>query len=258
VGAMPIPAVMRRFSLLFCLLALAAAGPAAAVTGGAFDGNAHPYVGMATDGSTLCSGTLVAPRVFVTAAHCFADGAVVHLGFDPQPTPPLPLSGTAYDDPQFCAGCGKGTAGVAAHDLAVVILDAPAPGPYASLPSVNLVDALPKHAAVTVVGFGVQGFDGKGKKAQPVDLHQRYAGDAELANPGGKMADAFVKLSGKGSSAAPCFGDSGGPDLLPGTDTMVGVTSWGKGDTCDKASYSYRVDTQASLDFIAGVVAAHT
>src|SRR5215213_10693904 len=57
--------------------ALAAAGPTLAQTGDVhIDGNAHPNVGALlmprADGSLriICSGTLVSPRVFLTAGHC--------------------------------------------------------------------------------------------------------------------------------------------------------------------------------------------
>src|SRR5690349_17460511 len=57
--------------------ALAAAAPAAAITNGAPDGNGHPNVGALvadqaySDGTwTYCSGTLISPTVFLTAAHC--------------------------------------------------------------------------------------------------------------------------------------------------------------------------------------------
>jgi secreted trypsin-like serine protease len=248
---------MRRFTLLLCVLALAVAGPAAAVIGGSPDPD-HSYVGIAFDGSTACSGVLVAPRVFLTAAHCFANGSSILVGFGPRPRnlATTGVHGTVTNDPQFCGGCTNGTNGVEVHDLAVVILATAQPGPYASLPSVNLADSLPKHAQVTIVGYGIQGYTGNGKKATPVDLLERYRGDAELATTGGKIADAFIKLSGSGGNATPCFGDSGGPDLLAGTNTVIGLTSWGKGSTCGSASFSYRLDTQASLDFIHGVTAA--
>src|SRR5688572_28928555 len=53
---------------------LTAAAPAGSITGGEDDGNGHPHVGIVAfyteDGRFRCSGTLVAPRVFLTAAHC--------------------------------------------------------------------------------------------------------------------------------------------------------------------------------------------
>jgi hypothetical protein len=248
---------MRRFTLLVCVLALAVAGPAAAVIGGSPDTD-HPYVAVASDGSTVCSGALIAPRVFVTAAHCFANGATIFVGFGTRPRNlgTTGVRGTVTNDPQWCGGCTSGKNGVEAHDLAVVILATPQPGPYAGLPAPNLLDSLPAHAAVTIVGYGVQGFDGSGKKAAPVDLLERYSGAGELATTGGKLGDSFVKLSGSGGNATPCFGDSGGPDLLAGTSTIVGLTSWGKGNTCGGASFSYRLDTPEALGFISGVVAA--
>ena len=63
-----------------CLAAaggIGAAGPALAITNGTADGNGHPNVGALvadsaySDGTwTYCSGTLISPTVFLTAAHC--------------------------------------------------------------------------------------------------------------------------------------------------------------------------------------------
>jgi secreted trypsin-like serine protease len=49
-----------------------------------------------------------------------------------------------------------------------------------------------------------------------------------------------------------CFGDSGGPMLLPGTDLITAVISFGKNGVCTGHDYSYRVDTQEAQAFIAG------
>src|SRR5919107_5765770 len=58
-------------------LAVGAALPATAVTGGEPDGNGHPNVGLilyyTPDGRFRCSATLVSPTVLLTAAHCTAD-----------------------------------------------------------------------------------------------------------------------------------------------------------------------------------------
>src|SRR4029453_9894768 len=53
-----------------------AAQPASAVTDGALDGNAHPFVGLMvaqdSGGNPLwrCSGTLLSSTLFLTAGHC--------------------------------------------------------------------------------------------------------------------------------------------------------------------------------------------
>jgi hypothetical protein len=68
---------------------LAATPPAGAITGGTEDlGNKYSNVGMVVfyqpDGRFRCSGTLIAPRVLLTAAHCtFQDIGKVIVTFDP-------------------------------------------------------------------------------------------------------------------------------------------------------------------------------
>ena len=68
---------------------LGVVAPAASVTGGQeVTNDQFPYVGMVVfyqpDGRFRCSGTLIAPRVFLTAAHCaFQDIGKVAVTFDP-------------------------------------------------------------------------------------------------------------------------------------------------------------------------------
>lgn len=84
-------AIARATVLLTVAVAalVAATTPAPAITGGSEDtGNIYSNVGMLVfyqpDGRFRCSGTLVAPRVFVTAAHCtFQDIGEVIVTFDP-------------------------------------------------------------------------------------------------------------------------------------------------------------------------------
>jgi Trypsin len=77
-------------AVVACLGALlAATRPSGAITGGTEDtANVYSNVGMVVfyqpDGRFRCSGTLIEPRVFVTAAHCtFQDIGRVVVTFDP-------------------------------------------------------------------------------------------------------------------------------------------------------------------------------
>jgi len=67
-----------------------------------------------------------------------------------------------------------------------------------------------------------------------------------------EFSDEFIKLTAnaaqeKGGTA---FGDSGGPNLLGGTDTILSVTSWGTNYQCSGVSYAQRVDTPDVLGWI--------
>ncbi|HEU4897297.1 MAG TPA: trypsin-like serine protease [Actinomycetota bacterium] len=71
------------------LTALALAAPARAITYGMPDGNGHPEAGALlapqaySDGTwAACSGTLISPTVFLTAAHCDLGVSRVAVTFD--------------------------------------------------------------------------------------------------------------------------------------------------------------------------------
>ena len=73
---------MRRnmFTMVVLAALLLVAAPADAITYGQPDGSQHPNVGglvspeQYSDGMWLyCSGTLISPTVFLTAAHCDED-----------------------------------------------------------------------------------------------------------------------------------------------------------------------------------------
>ncbi|HVM69333.1 MAG TPA: trypsin-like serine protease, partial [Gaiellaceae bacterium] len=76
-----------RIALAALAAALALVSAAGAVTGSTPDGDAHPYVGaLVVDAAVRCSGVLVSPTVFATAAHCVAGlpaTARVEVTFDP-------------------------------------------------------------------------------------------------------------------------------------------------------------------------------
>jgi secreted trypsin-like serine protease len=85
------PKFLRPFLAAFVAVAalLAVIAPAGSITGGTEDtANQYSNVGMLVfyqpDGRFRCSGTLIAPRVFLTAAHCaFQDIGKVIVTFDP-------------------------------------------------------------------------------------------------------------------------------------------------------------------------------
>src|SRR5213078_5001455 len=115
--------MIRRASLLSALALLAIVVPAGAITGGSPDGNGHPNVGglvaatAYSDGTWIyCSGTLISPTVFLTAAHC-EEGARVRVAFssayqDGDKT----YAGTWHADPAYNGSQSD------PHDIAVAVL----------------------------------------------------------------------------------------------------------------------------------------
>lgn len=111
----------RRLSLVAVLVLLAF--PALAITYGQPDGNLHPEVGALVGHFTsgtfpYCSGTLIAPNVFLTAAHCNLGTSRVFVTFDSAfSSKSKLLSGTYYADPRYNQAQDD------PHDIAVVVLD---------------------------------------------------------------------------------------------------------------------------------------
>src|SRR6266487_6025585 len=106
--------------------AFAFAAPTGAITYGTPDGTGHPEVGALlapqpySDGTwETCSGTLISPTVFLTAAHCDQDVSRVAVTFDSSYNAATGTTywGTWHADPNFNQAQSD------PHDVAVVVLD---------------------------------------------------------------------------------------------------------------------------------------
>jgi hypothetical protein len=137
------------------------------------------------------------------------------------------------------------------HDVAVILLERPAPGPYARLPEPNAFDRLSggRWKELTLVGYGVEAFEAHGVPLPPSGLRSRAGVEAKTSR-----SHEFLKLTThlfRGLGAA-CFGDSGGPNLAG--DTVLAINSVGK-NQCQANTYSYRLDTKDALQFLGQYVA---
>jgi hypothetical protein len=262
---------MRKSLILVAVIALFAfAAPASAITNGVPDAGRHPYVGLAVfdvDGepSHRCSASLLTPTVVLTAGHCTTGTSAARVWFDEvvQGNPEYPSSGatsydgTAYTHPDFCNPCANGLPGFAKYDVGIIVLSEPVPttvvSEYADLPRPNLLDSLRNKARLDFVGYGAnQRFVGGGPPVMGGPRVRLFATGQFIAPSKYVHGDWVIKYTlnpsqGKGGT---CFGDSGGPDLVAGTDTVIAVNSYVTNGNCAGVGYSSRIDRPDVLAWI--------
>jgi hypothetical protein len=252
---------LRKFFVLLVALAAVAiaASPANAVLYGQPDEGQHPYVGVVRffdeDGNYLwrCTGTLIAPKVLLTAGHCTFGTASAEAWFtETAPSTAEILSGDytagvtgtphtypGYDD--FATFPNTGDVGIVILDKAVRL------DTYGSLPTAGLVETLYKHETFTIVGYGIQDT----QPAQVADVRRLKATVKLISLQSGYSAGFNLQLSsnrGQPHQGGLCFGDSGGP-VLYGT-TILAVNSFVINANCAGAGYSYRIDQPEILAWI--------
>ncbi len=235
---------------------------AQAITNGEPDGNAHPYVGLVAfyDANGVyvqrCTGTLIAPAVLLTAAHCaFADDGTrlteARVWFEPMVGPGVVSGkvggtpGRAVPHPAF-----DGYASFPdSSDVAVVLLDAAQTGRgLGAIPAVGLLDTLSKKTtSFTLVGYGFE-------QLKPVEVtgdRTRNRAIALLGGPHGSTTAGFnLRTKAGGTGGGFCSGDSGGPALVGDSNVVVGVSSLVQ-QNCKAYALSTRIDTAAIRAWLA-------
>jgi len=244
----------RIVSLTAALVLLAL--PVFAITYGTEDGNLHPEVGalvgtFSSGTYPYCSGTLIAPNVFLTAAHCDLGTTRVFVTFDGKfSSKSKLLSGTYYADPLYNQAQDD------PHDIAVVVLDSAVKGlTPARLPAAGSLGSLSVNAPFTSVGYGGQ--EPINQPGGPViaylDTREYVTGSLNSINP------AWLRLSqnihtGDGGT---CYGDSGGPNFLGasrGETNIIGGTTITGDSLCKATNVIYRLDTPSARNFLSRFV----
>jgi hypothetical protein len=80
----------------------------------------------------------------------------------------------------------------------------------------------------------------------------RLFAPSELVSGKFKHSEEFIKvaLNASQGTGGTCFGDSGGPILLPNTRTVLAVNSYVTNYNCSGVGYSSRVDIPAVITWI--------
>jgi hypothetical protein len=236
------------------------------------DGNGHPNVGAfllprLADGSLriICSGTLVTPRVFITASHCTAFAlsqgfTETWVTFDPNFGTDsehnifsTPYHGRIVHNPAYKAPYQA--------DLSLILLDKPVKGiAPAKIAPRGFLDQLRDSGAIKTTEYLNVGYGSAEQLVVPTvgptfpfdgirkwTISGFYALDPQYIHLNQNLHQDY---SGTG------YGDSGGPTFVNTANGLVVVSVVSTGDVpCWATSVNQRVDTDESQDFLAPYLA---
>ena len=263
----------KRFAIaaIIASLLLASSNAALAQTGDAHpDNGLHPNVGAfllprLSDHSLriICSGTLVTPRVFLTASHCtafaLAQGfTTTWVTFDPNygithSVFSTPYHGTIVHNPDYKQPYHA--------DFSLILLDQPVAGiTPAQIAPVGFLDALRDSGVINTtdylnVGYGTSEkivLQGQGPTFPFDGIRKWTISGFHALNPDMIHLDQNLNrgLSGTG------YGDSGGPTFVDTASGPVVISVVSTGDVpLYSTSVNTRVDTVAARDFLAPYLA---
>lgn len=248
------------------IVALLLVTPALAITFGQPDEGRHPNVGAMVPITpipglpTICTGTLISPTVFLTAAHCIVgmqamfglNPADVYVTFDTEYTE----GSETFEVASYAVDPNFNQTSSNPNDLAVLILAEAVTGiTPAELPPAGLLDEMQaagglKEQPFVAVGYGTVRDDKTGAPpAVFLDGIRRYTTGTYSA-----LTQSWLKISKNPSTdeGGACWGDSGGPHFLVldgGTEILVSITI-GTDAACRTADWTYRLDTESARSFL--------
>ena len=219
---------MRKLSLIAAVAVLLKSTPALAIVGGAAatnDGIGRSIVTIVGSRGNFCTGSLIAPTLVLTVAHCVQPGAEYKIvQYDADEKPEL------QDVKAVGIHQGFKMQEMLAHrataDVALLWLKIPAKGKTPARIGAP-VSPLEPGNRFTVAGVGVT-VRGDGKSAGTI-----RSADLVATGKPGTLQIRLVDPEGQGTRAGlgACTGDSGAPvfEDQQGTSVIIGVVSWSTG-----------------------------
>jgi hypothetical protein len=195
---------------------------AGAITNGSEESGDEAVVALFDGDKTFCTGTLVSPRVVLTAAHCLVwkKPSAIYIGSRPPDGGEIVAVAWSRPHPEFDAT-------TLANDLALVALSTPAPVSPVPMLGPRPDDLVGRETRL--VGFG---------RTSPTDTSplSKRSGTATI-----DAVDA-TSLRYRPTPSHACFIDSGGPAFVTlDREYLAGVTSAGD-FSCSGSGTEARVD----------------
>lgn len=266
-----------RFALLYLALMVAITPTASAITFGFVDenntfSNVGAFIVQSPSGGQIfpiCSGTLISPTVFLTAAHC-TEFFIVDLaprGFSAFVSFDNPIPFGSLTDlkktklipaVEIITNPNFNQAQSDSGDIGVLILPVRSTKGItpATLPTLGLLDQLAaqnglQDAVFTAVGYGLQErVVGGGvpffQDTNPIPRMFAFSSFSALS-PG------YIRLSQNPSTGdgGTCFGDSGGPNFIDVNGARILAATTVTGDAvCRSTNVDYRLDTPLAREFL--------
>jgi hypothetical protein len=245
---------------------IAAPQTASLIVNGQPTGNLYPNVGallfdydkngIINGDDEWCTGSLIAPTIFLTAAHCIVTpytppGTQFYVSFSPdlfaKSFTYIAATGYVHDPPY-----GHEVANL--HDLALVFLPKNSTRGITplQLPPAGYLDDLKASGVINDllfvnVGYGTSStitgppgfpFDGKRSysKSEFMGLQPTWLGLLMNNNATGEGGD--------------CYGDSGGPKFIDGNSKMIVATVTTGDYPCRATTWDWRLDTPEARGFL--------
>jgi V8-like Glu-specific endopeptidase len=189
-------------------------------------------------GGFLCTGSLIAPTIVLTAAHCVSESETgANATFTVLTSANVNRSGgltlavrEVHANPRWSAKRLEG-----GHDQGIVVLAQAASLPVLPINRQTLPSAL-RGKPVRIVGYGLN--DGSAQTGAGIKR--------QAVTSLGAIQTNLIAVGD--SRRGTCNGDSGGPAFmsLSGQETIVGTTSYGNAD-CSDGGFDARVDTDLAF-----------
>ena len=210
-----------------------------------------------------CSGTLIAPRVVLTAGHCTSGATGGRIWFDQNVEAGRPANGYPFGGPASYEFASVSThpsyvdGNFAAYDVGVVILDEAPPSSLNTFPQLataNSLDLLAIRRGLQDQSFTMAGYGVSRIQPERVSLLARHYGVMQLIGTSSALSGAESSIiltdnPGRGTGGGGiCFGDSGGPIFYKGK--IAAINSFAMNSNCVGVAGGYRIDKADDLAFI--------